>query len=75
MPPPGQTSGSRNTANTAGQFQPLAEQQGKIVENIYRAQAVGGKRGAAQQAKLFQQLQQFYKDKLPAYRRELRSGN
>jgi virulence factor Mce-like protein len=75
VPPPGQTSGSRNTANTAGQFQPLAEQQGKIVENIYRAQAVGGKRGAAQQAKLFQQLQQFYKDKLPAYRRELRSGN
>jgi phospholipid/cholesterol/gamma-HCH transport system substrate-binding protein len=73
-PPPTQTAGSRNDANTAGEFQPLAEQEGSIVSNIYKAQAEGGKRGAAQQAQLLQQLQQFYKDKLPAYRRELGSG-
>jgi hypothetical protein len=73
-PPPEQTAGSRTTANTAGEAQPLAEQQGKIVENIYRAQAEGGTKGAKQQQELLQQLQQFYKDKLPAYRKLLRSG-
>ena len=72
--PPAQTAGSRSTANTAGEFQPLAEQQGDIVARMYRAQAEGGKQGRLEQQKLLGELQQFYKDKMPEYRRQLRSG-
>jgi phospholipid/cholesterol/gamma-HCH transport system substrate-binding protein len=69
--PPGQTAGTR--AAPTG-LDKLADQQGSIYTDFLKAQQRGGKAGAEQQQQAMEQLQQFYKDELPAYRKALKGG-
>ncbi len=75
VPVPGQTAGSREEAATVpDSFAPLAAQEGRLTMDLLEGQQRGDAQGLAEARGAFLDLQKFYKEKLPLYRKLLNGG-